>query len=278
MVRAIHRLISELDPKSAPRLPATARSTGFSYPNAANPYPNAIAPPGSAMPKRSTLRLTIRSITALPAPAGMPSTGTAIWAGFGVRVQRNGRKVHVVQSRGPAGSKRVTLGPFHGIALDRRRHAAAKVIDRIKRGLDPISPEPEPDPTVVHLAARCMRAYVKVQCKPKTQALSRNAIDKHILPALGNMLVKDVRSQQVIDLQDRMRDTPSMPNHVVGMLSKMFSLDAIRELVPHGRKPCKRSGTTTRSPASASFSRTSTAVSARRFRKPRPTARCGRWR
>ncbi len=75
MVQAIHRLISEPDPKSAPRLPATARSTGFSYPNAANPYPNAIAPPGSAMPKRSTLRLTIRSITALPAPAGMPSTG-----------------------------------------------------------------------------------------------------------------------------------------------------------------------------------------------------------
>ena len=42
MAQAIHRLISEPNPKSAPRLPATARSTGFSYPNAANPYPNAI--------------------------------------------------------------------------------------------------------------------------------------------------------------------------------------------------------------------------------------------
>ncbi|MCY4550409.1 MAG: integrase arm-type DNA-binding domain-containing protein, partial [Defluviicoccus sp.] len=169
------------------------------------------------MPRRSTLRLTIRSITALPATGRDAFYWDRDLAGFGVRVQRNGRKVYVVQSRGPAGLKRVTLGPFLGVALDRRRREAARVIDRIKRGLDPIPPEPEPDPTVADLAARCMRAYVEVQCKPKTQALYRNAIDKHILPALGDMLVKDVRSKHVIELHDRMRDTPSMANHVVGM-------------------------------------------------------------
>ena len=192
------------------------------------------------MPRRSTLRLTIRSITALPATGRDAFYWDRDLAGFGVRVQPNGRKVYVVQSRGPAGLKRVTLGPFLGVALDRRRREAASVIDRIKRGLDPIPPEPEPDPTVADLAARCMRAYVEVQCKPKTQALYRNAIDKHILPALGTMLVKDVRSKHVIELHDRMRDTPSMANHVVGMLSKMFSLAATWDLVPHGRNPCKR--------------------------------------
>ena len=54
------------------------------------------------MPKRSTLRLTTRSIAALPATG----RDTVHWdrdlAGFGVRVQRNGRKAYVVQSRGSA--------------------------------------------------------------------------------------------------------------------------------------------------------------------------------
>ena len=141
-----------------------------------------------------------------------------------MRVQRNGRKVYVVQSRGPAGLKRVTLGPFAGVAIDKRRSEAATIIDRIKRGLDPIPPEPDPDPTVADLAARCMRAYMKVHCKPKTEKLYRTIIDRHIVPALGTMAVKDVRSKHVIELHDRLRDTPTMANHVVRRLSKMFSL------------------------------------------------------
>ena len=36
------------------------------------------------------------------------------------------------------------------------------------RVADPVPPEPQPDPTVADLAARCMRAYLKVHRKPKT--------------------------------------------------------------------------------------------------------------
>ena len=191
------------------------------------------------MPRRSTLRLTTRSIAALPATG----RDTVHWdrdlAGFGVRVQSNGRKVYGVQSRGPAGLKRVTLGPVAGQAIDQRRHEAAEIIDRIKRGLEPVPPKPEPDPTVADLAARCMRAYVKVHCKPKTEKLYRTAIDRHIVRAFGTMPVKDVRPSHVIELHDRLRDTPSMANHVVAMLSKMFSLAQAWELVPRGRNPCK---------------------------------------
>ena len=136
------------------------------------------------MPKRSTLRLTTRSVATLPVTGKDAVYWDRDLAGFGVRVQRNGRKVYVVQSRGPAGLKRVTLGPFAGMAIDVRRREAATIIDRIKRGLDPIPPEPDPDPTVADLAARCMRAYVKVHCKPKTEKLYRTAIDRHIVPGL----------------------------------------------------------------------------------------------
>ena len=191
------------------------------------------------MPKRSTLRLTARSVAALPATGKDAVHWDRDLAGFGVRVQRNGRRVYVVQSRGPAGLRRVTLGPVAGKAIDQRRREAAEVIDRIKRGLEPLPPKPEQDPTVADLAARSMRAYVKVHCKPKTEKLYRTAIDLHIVPALGAMAVKDVRSSHVIELHDRMRGTPSMANHVVSMLSKMFSLAETWELVPRGRNPCR---------------------------------------
>ena len=69
------------------------------------------------MPKRSTLRLTTRSVAALPATGRDAVYWDRDLAGFGVRVQRNGRKVYVVQSRGPAGLKRVTLGPCAGVAM-----------------------------------------------------------------------------------------------------------------------------------------------------------------
>ena len=197
------------------------------------------APPGTAMPKRSTLRLTTRSIAALPATG----SDTVHWdrdlAGFGVRVQHNGRMVYVVQSRGPASLKRATLGPVAGEAINQRRREAARIIDRIKRGLEPIPPQPEPGPTVTDLAARCMRAYVMVHCKPKTEKLYRTAIDRNIVPALGTMAVKDVRSSHVIELHDCLRDTLSMANHVAAMLSKQFSLAQTWELVPRGRNPCK---------------------------------------
>ena len=192
------------------------------------------------MPKRSALRLTIRSVSALPAAGKDAFYWDRDLSGFGVRVQRNGRKVYVVQSRGPAGLKRVTLGPFAGVAIDQRRREAAAVIDRIKRGLEPVPPKPEPDPTVADLAARCLRSHVKVHCKANTEQGYRTAIEKHIVPALGTMPVKDVRSKHVIELHCRLRDTPSMANHVVAMLSKMFSLAATWDLVPRGRNPCKR--------------------------------------
>ena len=58
--------------------------------------------------------------------------------GFGVRVYPSGVKVYVVQSRGPGGSKRVTVGRHGEVSADQARRRAAEMVDRIKRGEDPI--------------------------------------------------------------------------------------------------------------------------------------------
>ena len=55
------------------------------------------------MPRRSELRITKRTVDALT----VESEDAVFWdrdlAGFGVRVHATGRKVYVVQSRGPGG-------------------------------------------------------------------------------------------------------------------------------------------------------------------------------
>lgn len=163
--------------------------------------------------------------------------------GFGVRVYPSGRKVYVVQSRGPGGSKRVTLGRHGKITAEQARKSAAEVIDRIKTGLEPFPTEtetgPETGPTVADLADRFMRAHVAVNCKPATAVRYRGLLKNSILPVLGSMPIGSVDRAHVADLHHALRDRPSTANRSVDILKKMFSLAAVWGLHPQGRNPCR---------------------------------------
>ena len=189
--------------------------------------------------RRSTLRLTKRIVDRLK----VEDKDAIFWdgdlAGFGVRVHATGRKLYIVQSRGPAGLKRVTLGPVGSETIDKRRREAAIVIDRIKRGEDPMPPKPVPEPTVADLAARCLKNHVAVRCKPNTAKNYRMALQNHILSALGKKALKDVVPGDVTALHHNLRETPSAANRAVWVLSRMFVLAENWEMMPPGRNPCR---------------------------------------
>lgn len=191
------------------------------------------------MPKRSELKLTKRAVDALE----VEYKDAVFWdrdlAGFGVRVHPTGRKVYVVQTRGPGGPKRVTIGRHGELSTDEARKRAVPIIDRIKRGESPTPNPPEPALTVAGLAERFMRVHVKTQLKPSTAASYRYLIEKHILPALGGMEIEQVGRAQVSALHHSLRGAPSMANGSVGVLSKMFSLAETWELIPPGNNPCR---------------------------------------
>ena len=143
--------------------------------------------------------------------------------GFGVRVYPSGAKVYVVQSRGPAGLARVTLGRHGELAADRARRQAAIVIDRIKRGEDPLMPPPGPPLTVAALAERYLDTHVAVNCNAHTAGIYRGALDNHILPALGTMPVAAVGRTEAAALHHGLRATPRAANRALMVLSKMFA-------------------------------------------------------
>ena len=193
------------------------------------------------MPKRSELTISKQTVDGLSVEA----RETVFWdrdlPGFGVRVYPSGRKIYVVQSRGPNGIRRVSLGRHGEITADRARKLAAAAIARIKRGEDP-----EPGPaerkdtfTVADLAERYMEGHVKVHCNAHTQWIYEGSLRNHILPALGAKAVASVGREEVAALHYGMRETPRAANRALMVLSKMFSLSEAWGLAPPGGNPCR---------------------------------------
>ena len=191
------------------------------------------------MPKRSTLKLTKRIVERLKAEGKDAIFWDRDLAGFGVRVHTTGRKLYIVQSRGPAGLKRVTLGRVGNDPIDKHRREAAVVIDRIKRGEEPFPPAPAPEPTVADLAERFLEKFVALRCKPRTAKNYRLAIRHQILPALGAKALKDVGPEDVTSLHHKLRDTPAAANQAVWVLSRMFAQAESWGMVPPGRRPTR---------------------------------------
>ena len=82
------------------------------------------------MPGRHKRTISKRSVDALSVQGKDAVVGDRDLPGFGVRVYPSGHKVYVVQSRGPDGSKRVTVGRHGVLTADQARKRAALMIAR----------------------------------------------------------------------------------------------------------------------------------------------------
>ena len=160
--------------------------------------------------------------------------------GFGVRVYASGSKAYVVQTRGPGGSRRVTLGRHGTLTAKQARRKAAEIIDRIKQGDEPVPASSEqPAFTVAELAERYLETHAAVSCTAHTASLYRGSLRNHILPAFGTMPLGAVGREQVSALHFELRDTPVAANRVLKVLSKMFSLAESWGLIAVGSNPCR---------------------------------------
>ena len=191
------------------------------------------------MPRRSEFRLTKRAVDALKTERRDALFWDWELAGFGVRVHATGRKAWVAQSRGPRGIKRVTLGRHGEMTCEEARREAALVIDRIKRGEDPIPAPVEAELTLAGLAERFMRTYAERRLKPGSVVEYRTMLDKYILPALGGMALSEVGRAEISAFHHGMRGMPSRANTSLHVLSRMFTLAEAWDLVPPGRNPCR---------------------------------------
>ena len=172
---------------------------------------------------------------------------TVFWdrelTGFGVRIYPSGGKVYVVQARGPAGPKRVTVGRHGVLGAEQARQRAALIIARVKAGKAPV-PEPMTarlagGPTVGELARRYLDKHVAVRYKPRSIPPTRSVVNRYIVPEFGKMPLRSVERRHVTEFQQRLHDKPYIANMVVGTLSLMYRLAEGWGMVPEGCNPCR---------------------------------------
>ncbi len=183
--------------------------------------------------------ITEHSVAALSA-----ARDTVVWdralTGFGVRVYPSGAKVYVVQTRGPEGSRRITVGRHGVIGASEARRRATLIIARIRAGEEPV---PEAKKTesiaVAALAERYLREHVAVRCKPTTATQYRLAIERYIVPALGALPVSSLGRSQVADLQHSLSDRPAMANLVIATLSRMIDQAIAWGVAGEITNPCR---------------------------------------
>ena len=191
-------------------------------------------------------KLQYRSISRRTVDALSVEKDTVFWdrelPGFGVRVYPSGSKVYVVQTRGPQGAKRATVGRHGVITADQARRRAAAAIARIKAGEDPgLSPRRgRESPTVAEVASRYLREHVEVRCKPATVGHYRTVVDRHIVPALGTVRIAALTPKHVADLHYGLRERPYTANLAVDTLSQMIGQAETWGLVQEGNNPCRQ--------------------------------------
>ena len=149
--------------------------------------------------------------------------------GFGVRVYPSGAKVFVVQCRGSGRSQRATLGRYGLMTVEQARRQAALTIARIKNGED-VNPKAEPEPetgstqTVAKAAERYLNEHVAIHCRETSARMYRRLLNKFILPAHGDVQVREVTRQHVLDLHLKLQHIPYQANRVLEIQSKIFNL------------------------------------------------------
>ena len=188
------------------------------------------------------LRLNNRTVAALKF-----DRETLVWdrhlPGFAVRVYPSGTCTYVVQTRGPYGARRVTLGRHGAIGATEARRRAWQVIARIKAGKEPL-PEHSTSrraagPRVADMAARYMDEYVAVHCKPATLRIRSAAIYRHIVPRLGKLRIGAVRRRHVTRLHQGLAATPVEANNAVITLSQIFTKAQDWGILAEGANPCR---------------------------------------
>lgn len=169
-------------------------------------------------------KITKRLVDSLP--PGSVAFDTEL-PGFGIRVTPRGVRTYVLKYVVAGRQRWVSIGRHGPMTADEARTEARKLRGAIASGGDPASERATARQvgTVAELAEAYLRdeGGSKTPWKPNTTRNNRVLMDNHILPALGNRLVTDVKRADVEALHASMRETPYQANRAHEVIRAMFN-------------------------------------------------------
>jgi len=162
--------------------------------------------------------------------------------GFLLKVTPSGRKIFMLQYRTNAGERRKpAIGRFGELTVEQARSIAQDWLADVRKGKDPSAEKTatRDAPSVKELCPKFIDDYSKPKNRPKTVESNQGYIDRHIIPSLGTLKVREVTRSDVSGLVTRMKKTPVTANRVLSCLRKMFNMAEVWGFRDDGTNPCR---------------------------------------
>jgi len=162
--------------------------------------------------------------------------------GFLLKVTPAGRKIFMVQYRTNAGERRKpAIGRFGELTVEQARSIAQDWLADVRRGKDPSAEKAaaRDAPSVKELCTKFIEDYSKPKNRARTVESNQGYIDRHIIPTLGTLKVREVTRSDVSSLTIRMKKTAVTANRVLSCLRKMFNMAEVWGFRDDGTNPCR---------------------------------------
>ena len=161
--------------------------------------------------------------------------------GFLLKVTPSGRKMFMVQYRTNTGERRKpAIGRFGELTVEQARSIAQGWLADVRKGQDPST---EKGRTRRSSRERVMhqvhRGLFETKNRPRTVESNQGYIDRHIIPNLGTLKVREVTRSDVSSVVTRMKKTPVTANRVLSCLRKMFNMAEVWGFREDGTNPCR---------------------------------------
>ncbi len=158
---------------------------------------------------------------------GLTTTGADYWVwddlvpGFGIRVRASGDRSYVYQWRDRK-ARRVKLATVGQVTPEQARELARKAAAAVANGQDPAQERSEKRKalTVAEVVAKFLAEYA-AQKKPATKRNYELISRLHVVPALGRIVMRDMKRPNVARMLSDLRGTPYMANRVRAFVSKL---------------------------------------------------------
>ena len=174
------------------------------------------------------MRLTKRSIDAATFQ-GPSNRRDARWddslPGFGLRIYPSGKKVFLISYRANGRKRQMTLGRYGVLTLDQAKGLTCKHLATVAGGGDPL--EDRKKAGQGKLVSNLCIEYIERHAKPhkKSWKDDEGRIQRNILPAWGNLKVKNIKRSDVAALHSKIgKQHIYAANRTLEMVSKMFEL------------------------------------------------------
>ena len=162
--------------------------------------------------------------------------------GFLLKVTPAGRKIFMLQYRTNTGERRKpAIGRFGELTVEQARSIAQDWLADVRKGKDPSAEKTaaRDASSVKDLCTKFIEDYSKPKNRPRTVESNQGYIDRHIIPRLGTLKVREVTRSDVSSLIARMKKTPVTANRVLSCLRKMFNMAEVWGFRDDGTNPCR---------------------------------------